>query len=192
MICSQLTIVTVFRILVSLVLGVLSKGRCCNSETELAVHIQRLASAGFPCNRTDIKNLAFEYAANNGIKGFSMQKKTAGYYWFRGFLRRHSELVIKKAENLSVPRAMSMNKQQILNWFEAYRTLATESGIIDLPSHIWNTDETGCQNIHTANNVVGVVGKPSYNLTAMEKGETWTALVTISAIGAAAPVMIVH
>lgn len=48
-----------------------------------------------------------------------MQNKTAGYYWFRGFLRRHKDLVMKKAENLSVPRAMSMNKQQVWNWFEA-------------------------------------------------------------------------
>ena len=121
-----------------------------------------------------------------------MQKSTAGYYWFRGFLRRHSELVIKKAENLAVPRAMAMNKQQVSNWFETYRLLAVELGIIDLPSHLWNTDETGLQNIHTAINIVGVVGKPSYNVTAMEKGETSTALVTISAVGTAAPVMIVH
>ena len=44
-----------------------------------------------------------------------------------------------------------MNRQQVSNWFEAYETLATDLGIIDVPSHIWNTDETGCQNIHTAN-----------------------------------------
>jgi len=48
-----------------------------------------------------------------------VQNKTAGYYWFRGFLRGHKDLVMKKAENLSVPRAMSMNKQQVWNWFEA-------------------------------------------------------------------------
>ena len=32
-----------------------------------------------------------------------MQNKTAGYYWFRGFLGHHKDLVMKKAENLSVP-----------------------------------------------------------------------------------------
>ena len=64
-----------------------------------------------------------------------MQNQTAGYYWFRGFLGRHKDLVKKKAENLSVPRAMSMNKQQVSNWFEAYQTLATNLGIIDMPTH---------------------------------------------------------
>ena len=55
------------------------------AEKELAMHIQKLASAGFPCDRNDVKDLAFDYAAKNDIKGFSTKKKTAGYYWFRGF-----------------------------------------------------------------------------------------------------------
>ena len=99
---------------------------------------------------------------------------------------------MKKAENLSAPRAMTMNKQQVSKWFDEYCTLATKLGIKDLPSHLWNTDETGCQNIHKANSVVGVVGKPSYNLTALEKGKTSMALVTINAVGDSPPVMIIH
>jgi len=67
------------------------------AEEELATHLRNLASAGFPCDRTDVKNLAFDYAARNEIKGFSTQKKTAGYYWFKGFMRRHGDLVMKKA-----------------------------------------------------------------------------------------------
>jgi len=77
-------------------------------------------------------------------------------------------------------RSQCWNKEQVSKWFDAYQTLATSLGIIDLPTHIWNTDETGCQNIHRANSVVGVVGKPSYNL------------ITINAVGDAAPVMITH
>jgi DDE superfamily endonuclease len=167
---------------------VLSKG----TEDELAAHIRNLASAGFPCNRMDVRNLAFDYAARNNIKGFSTNKSSAGYYWFRGFLERQGDFVMKKAENLSVPRAMSMNKQQVSKWFEEYRELVTKLGIKDVPSHLWNTDETGCQNIHKADSVVGVINKPSYNLTALEKGETSTAVVTINAVGDCPPVMIIH
>ena len=65
-------------------------------------------------------------------------------------------------------------------------------GIKDVPSHLRNIDETGCQNIHKADSGVGVTGKPSYNLTALEKGETSTALVTINAVGYSPPVMIIH
>jgi len=54
------------------------------------------------------------------------------------------------------------------------------------------TDETACQNIQKADDVVGVVGRPSYNLTALEKVETSTALNVINAVGDAAPPMIIH
>lgn len=53
-------------------------------------------------------------------------------------------------------------------------------------------DETGCQNIHKADAVVGVVGKPSYNITALERGETSTALICINAVGVAVSPMVIH
>jgi len=86
-----------------------------------------------------IPHTIYEYAVKNGLRGFPCKTKplVSGYYWFRGFLRRHKDLVKKKAENLSVPRAVSMNKQQVSNWFEAYQTLATNLGIIDMPTHIY-------------------------------------------------------
>ena len=142
------------------------------AEHELADVIRKLAAAGFPCDRRDVKSLAYEYAVKNGIHGFSANKKCAGHYWFQNFLRRHPDLTMKKAENLSVPRAMSMNLQQVTTWFEKYDEIVSRLGIKDLPSYLWNVDETGCQNIHKADAVVGVVGKPSYNITALEKGET--------------------
>jgi len=45
------------------------------AEEELATHLQNVASAGFPCDRTDVKNLAFDHATRNDIKGFSTQKR---------------------------------------------------------------------------------------------------------------------
>jgi len=44
-------------------------------ENELAEHIRNLAAAGFPCDRRDVKNLAYDYAMKNGITGFSQKKK---------------------------------------------------------------------------------------------------------------------
>jgi hypothetical protein len=42
---------------------------------ELATHIRNLAAVGFPCDRADVRNLAYEYAMKNGVEGFS-EKKT--------------------------------------------------------------------------------------------------------------------
>jgi hypothetical protein len=81
---------------------------------------------------------------------------------------------------------------QVSKWFDEYRELVTKFGIKDVPSHLWNMDETGCQNIQKADCAVGVVNKPSYNLTALEKGETSMAVVTINAVGDCPPVMIIY
>lgn len=126
-----------------------------DAEEQLAGHISLLASVGFPCTRADVRNLAYEYAKLRGITGFSKQKNCAGYYWLQGFLNRFPHLNVKRAENLSAPRAMAMNKVQVQAWFAKYKELATGLDIIDHPSHLWNFDETGCQNIHTASEVVG-------------------------------------
>ena len=99
---------------------------------------------------------------------------------------------MKRAENLSVPRAMCMNREVISAWFSEYHEIVTRLGIKDIPSHLWNIDETGCQNIHKAEDVVGIVGVPSYNITALEKGETSTALIGINALGNSPPPMIIH
>ena len=56
-------------------------------------------------------------------------------------------------------------------WFESYEDLVKRLGIRDLRRQIWNLDETGVQNIHKADEVVGSVGSPTYNITAPEKGE---------------------
>lgn len=162
------------------------------AEMELAQHIKNLASVGFPCTRDDVRTLAFEYADKNKIDGFSETKKKAGYYWFQGFMARFPELVVKSAENLSVPRAMGMNPVQVSQWFTAYEEILNRLGIQDCPSHIWNFDETGCQNIHYASEVVGQVGIPTYNVTALEKGETSTALIGVNAMGDFPPPMIIH
>ena len=141
-----------------------------------------------------IRGLAYEYAIANGIRGFSAEegKKCAGHYWLSGFMKRHIELSVKKAENLSVARAMAMNRPQVMAWFDKLHALLQKLGIKDMPSHLWNTDETGCQNIHKADQVVGVVGQPTYNITALEKGETSTALITINACGLTSPAMVIH
>ena len=46
--------------------------------------------------------------------------------------------------------------------------------------------------MHKADQVVGVVIDPTYNITALEKGETSTTLVTINACGQTSPPMVIH
>ena len=145
------------------------------TEAELVTHIRSLAAAGSPLTRVKVRGIAYEYAIANEIGGFSGKStnKCAGYYWLEGFMKWNSELSVKKAEI-----------------FPSLEPCVETLGIKDMPSHLWNIDETGCQNIHKE--VVGVMGEPTYNITALEKGETSTALVTINACGQPSPPMVIH
>lgn len=85
-----------------------------------------------------------------------------------------------------------MNPVQVSQWFTAYEQILNRLSIQDCQSHIWNFDETGCQNIHCTSEVAGQIGTPTYNLTALEKGETSTALIGVNAVRNAPPPMIIH
>jgi len=71
-----------------------------------------------------------------------------------------------------------MNRTQVSQWFAMYEAMLNRLAIRDGPTHIWNFDET--------------VGIPTYNITALEKGETSTALIGLNALGMAPPPMIIH
>ena len=87
---------------------------------------------------------------------------------------------------------MGMNKTQVCKWFESYEDLLVKLGVRDLPCQIWNFDKTGVQNIHKADEVVATVGQPTYNITAVEKGETSTVLAAMNAFGDILPPMVIH
>ena len=159
------------------------------AEAELASVIKMLAGRGFPLGAREVRRLAAQYSAANNLNLF--QKDSAGYYWFRGFLERHKELRIKRPEALSAARAIGMNRVVIRKWFEDYEALLQNLGITDVPSHIWNADETGMQDHFERQRAIGVAGAPCYQLTANEKGQTVTALACFNGVGSYAPLLFI-
>lgn len=141
------------------------------AEKELASFAKMLSQRGFPLAKKDL------------IRGFSEAKGSAGYYWFQNFLKRNKELNVKKPEALSAARAAGMNPEVVGKWFDDYEALLKELNITDVPSHIWNCDESGLQDHFCSTRVVGEVGKPCVEITAGEKGETTTVLAAFNAVG---------
>lgn len=95
--------------------------------------------------------MATQFANANNLQVFSQKKNNqAGAYWFTGFLRRHPQLCVKRAEGLSAARSGAMNKTNIEKWFSEYKELVEKLNISDSPSHIWNLDESGLQDVFEA------------------------------------------
>lgn len=101
------------------------------------------------------------------------------------------DLSIKKPEALSAARAAGLNPEMVGKWFQHYEDLLEELEIKDVPSHLWNCDETGLQDQFCSTCVVGEVGKPCVEVTAGEKGETTTVLAAFNAAGTFSCTMVI-
>ena len=152
------------------------------AENELHELISTMSSRGFPFSRKVIQCLAFQYAEHCGLRGFNNERGSAGYYWMRGFLQRHVNLSCKKPESLSSARAAGCNKTVTDSWFEKYEQTLEELQMKDIPSHIWNVDESGLQDYYVSLSLFGVKGNPCYEINPGEKGKTTTVLATFNAV----------
>ena len=135
--------------------------------------------------------MAYQYAHVNNIEGFSEKTRRAGYKWAYGFLKRHSDLVIKKTKNLSSARAQCANPTVIAQWFQEYKQVREKFGITS-GEQIWSGDETGVQTIPKEYLVIGERGRQAYQQVSGEKGETSTILTFVNALGRVCPPMIIH
>ena len=162
-----------------------------NEEIDLAGHISSFAQSGFPFTPVEIRSLAFEYAEERGIEGFSAIHSNAGRKWFNGFMRRQDGLALKSPKLLSVYRAKCANRDVINGWFDVYESVI-EKHKIDSPINIWNVDECGCIDTPRPKKVVCPVRARPNQLCASEKGETSTAVVFISAAGYHLKPLVIH
>ena len=141
----------------------------CNDtiEAEFVSLIKLMAQGGFPLGMKEVLVIAYKYAIQNGIKGFS-GKKLAGYEWLNSFLKRHPELNVRKSEPLSIARASGMNHPVVDKWFSNLEASVDKLGIKNKPDDFWNVDETGLPDYFIPKKVLGGVGKPCYQTTATE------------------------
>ena len=161
-------------------------------KSELSQMLLTMARRGFPLRENEVRNLATEYAVKNGMTSFCSNKsQQAGYFWFRGFLARHPELKVKRAEGLSAARAQAVNKEKVNHWFAELKAVLDKNNVIDSPTHLWNVDESGLQDVFQSKRAVGETGKQLYQVQSGEKGDTTTVIPVFNAVGTIATLMVI-
>ena len=77
--------------------------------------MQRL---GFGLTITDVRRAAYEFAKKNNVQNhlFNNEKGIVGWDWYRAFMKRHQELELKQAQNISHARAKCINRP-VVNTF---------------------------------------------------------------------------
>ena len=87
-------------------------------EDELEDLVMYYARRGFPFSDDKLCQLAQELASKTRRKGFSPTKKTAGWKWLHGFLKRKPNLRRKNSQNISAAWAIGTNPVQVEKFFE--------------------------------------------------------------------------
>jgi hypothetical protein len=127
----------------------------------------------------------FQYCEKNQILNPFSQGK-AGREWIDGFLKRHTDLTVRKPENVSIGRAYGFSRHKVRDFFQKYLGLLyDDNGNRVIPnSHIYNADESGFTIVHRPEKILAQKGKRSVGiLTSAEKGKTVTFLGAFSAVG---------
>lgn len=94
-----------------------------------------------PLSIDELLNLAKNYAATLE-KAHMFPSGAPTYDWLRGFLVRHSELVLKKSTILKKQRA-EISAEQLDQWFNLLSSVIGENDLTHRPAQIFNADETG-------------------------------------------------
>lgn len=158
-----------------------------DQEAALMEYLLKSSDMYFGLSSTEVKVLAFDYAKklNLNVPGWE-EKKQAGIEWFRGFMKRHPNLSIRKPEATSLARATSFNKENVSQFFTHLRTVLDQFKFE--PRQIWNMDETGVTTVQTPNRVISRRGfKQVGRITSAERGTLVTLASAVSATGVSIP-----
>ena len=85
---------------------------------------------------------------------------------------------------------MCANKPTIDKFFNMYKDPLKQFNIKN-PMHIWNTDESGIQDILKEEKAIGVVGEKVHMMSPKEQGETTTILMFANAHGQVFPLLVI-
>ena len=148
-------------------------------EARLVSHIKELAEVGYGYTRSEVTNLATDYAVAIGKR---RKEQPFSLKWFYTFMNRWPELKVIKPSSLSEQRARCANKMSISNYFEELNRIMRKYDLLDKPQCIYNIDEKG---INTEYNPPKIVAGRECRPQAVvaERGKTVTVLGAGNALG---------
>ena len=161
-------------------------------EEKLAAWIVELARCGFGKTIEEVKETAAQILKLRDAASRSKESLPTKA-WVYGFFNRHPQLSIRRPISLGKERA-TVTPEALKRWFTALHEhlQSVEPSLIEDPSRIYNSDETGFSFDVKNRRVVACKGsKHVYAVTANTKHQV-TALATVSAAGHYLPPLLIY
>lgn len=108
-------------------------------EQKLANHLVYVAKLGYGKTRKQVSMLVEGLAKQKGV----LRKNRISYGWWYNFIKRQSELSLRRADSTAHIRMDSVNKESIQHYYDLLETTLKEHNLQDCPGQIYNMDETG-------------------------------------------------
>lgn len=128
-------------------------------ESELVRFLIGCSNVGYARSRKQILALVESYLTE--VKGCSISLTNG---WWEKFKSRHPDLSVRTAERLAYSRAVASNSTILESYLEMLQRTLEEYNILDVPSQVFNCDESGFPLDFKAPKVVAEKGsKASYH-----------------------------
>lgn len=102
-------------------------------------------------------------------------------------MKRNPTLNVRKARGTSNARASAMNKQEIKNYFHLLEQFLNDKNVMNIPSNIYNMDETGLQLNNKPDLVVAAKGSKNVQVRQCTEREETITVVACNAEGSFLP-----
>ena len=76
-----------------------------------------------------------------------VKENIASYDWYLSFKKRHPKITVRIPERLSKARAETFNRIRVDNFFKHAEKVYEDLGIQNMPTLIYNCDETGLSSV---------------------------------------------
>lgn len=161
-------------------------------ENDLAENIVLLSDSQQPLTRGEIISIVQEYFEVNQLKNpFSKTNKSPGREWFDGFMRRHPQIVKRKAQAIQKSRVQCATKESFTKFFTMFKATVEKLGIKN-PGQIVNLDETG----YASSTATRVLAKKGTKCVSQVQGgsgkEMFSVVETVAADGHLFPPLIIY
>ena len=147
---------------------------------------------GFPVTKTHLLNCVQKFLIDNCRKN-PFKSSRPGKHWFNGFMRRHSHLRQRIAQNLTSTRA-SVTEEDLRQWFSNIRNYLTRKELLEIDSKlIFNLNESAFMLVPNDNTVITEKGvRAPYQIVAGNAKACLTALFVACTSGLMLPPMILY
>lgn len=156
-----------------------------NEEEELVSFIENCSDIGYSRSKKQIIALVQQVMNEKG------RDVTVSLGWWASFSHRHPQLTLRKAEPVSVARALGTRAEIIQRYFDLLEKTLLQYDLLEKPASIFNMDETGLSLDPGGPKVIGKKGtKHPVSTTTGDKSQI-TVVSCVSAAGYAMPPMVI-